>query len=445
MVLSIIAYSLSASEARILCVQRDGADRLVAMLDGAIAVLPVGDPRRLRVGVGAVSDDEARASIERHISAMRERGRRVTQPARGMQGAPARGSFVPPARGSFVPPARGSFVPPTLIEIERLSELAKEVFGPVLHVLRYEREALPDLVGQINATEYGLTFGVHTRIDETVARVVKGVHAGNVYVNRNIVGAIVGVQPFGGEGLSGTGPKAGGPLYLLRLLARKPPEALKRAINRPDARPAAAVRGFELNGQDRNPLLSSLRHWAETQGDQVLLKCRDRLVELAPRFRWQSLVGPTGEANLYSVQLRKAVLCLSGGGGSGSVGNKGSDARKDLVAQLAAVLAVRGRAVWPSRFADIHERLPEDVRERITLADDWSHEAVAFDAVLHHAEQVARIEVLRRVAAKPGPIVAVSCLDPGDTAVPLDRLVVERSASVNTAAAGGNASVMAVG
>jgi RHH-type proline utilization regulon transcriptional repressor/proline dehydrogenase/delta 1-pyrroline-5-carboxylate dehydrogenase len=116
-----------------------------------------------------------------------------------------------------------------------------------------------------------------------------------------------------------------------------------------------------------------------------------------------------------------------------------------LVVQLAAVLAVRGRAVWPSRFADIHERLPEDVRERITIADDWSHEAVAFDAVLHHAEQVARIEVLRRVAAKPGPIVAVSCLDPGDTAVLLDRLVVERSASVNTAAAGGNASLMAVG
>src|SRR5690606_25579864 len=113
----------------------------------------------------------------------------------------------------------GTFVLPTMIEIDRISELQREVFGPVLHVVRYQREDLDALLDQINATGYGLTLGLHTRIDETIGKVVSTSRAGNVYVNRNMVGAVVGVQPFGGQGLSGTGPKAGGPLYLYRLLA----------------------------------------------------------------------------------------------------------------------------------------------------------------------------------------------------------------------------------
>ncbi len=111
---------------------------------------------------------------------------------------------------------------PTFIEIDRLSELKHEVFGPVLHVIRYRRENLDQLVDDINATGYGLTFGLHTRIDETAERVSNRIEVGNIYINRNIIGAIVGVQPFGGCGLSGTGPKAGGPLYLLRLLSVRP-------------------------------------------------------------------------------------------------------------------------------------------------------------------------------------------------------------------------------
>ena len=111
---------------------------------------------------------------------------------------------------------------PTLIEVSQVQDLRREVFGPVLHVLRYAREDMDALIDQINALGFGLTFGVHTRLDETVARLSGRIHAGNIYVNRNIVGAVVGVQPFGGEGLSGTGPKAGGPLYLFRMLAQAP-------------------------------------------------------------------------------------------------------------------------------------------------------------------------------------------------------------------------------
>jgi RHH-type proline utilization regulon transcriptional repressor/proline dehydrogenase/delta 1-pyrroline-5-carboxylate dehydrogenase len=135
---------------------------------------------------------------------------------------------------------------PTLIEIDRLAELEREVFGPVLHVLRYDREDLAALLGQINATGYGLTLGVHTRIDETVAQVVDRAHAGNIYVNRNVVGAVVGVQPFGGEGLSGTGPKAGGPLYLLRLLSARPDDDARAAVVASGAEAPAPIRGLAM-------------------------------------------------------------------------------------------------------------------------------------------------------------------------------------------------------
>src|SRR5690606_22701164 len=116
----------------------------------------------------------------------------------------------------------GTYVPPTIIEIKSLADLKREVFGPVLHVIRFRRADLDKLIDDINASGYGLTFGLHTRLDETIAHVTSRIKAGNLYVNRNIIGAVVGVQPFGGRGLSGTGPKAGGPLYIGRLVHKAP-------------------------------------------------------------------------------------------------------------------------------------------------------------------------------------------------------------------------------
>lgn len=202
------------SALRVLCVQEDNADHVITMLRGAMRELRMGNPDRLSTDVGPVIDAEARQNILRHIDDMRAAGHEVVQ-----------------AEGT--PECRfGTFVPPTLIEIGDIAELKREVFGPVLHVLRYARDDLDRVIESINATGYGLTFGVHTRIDETVGRVTESVDAGNIYVNRNIVGAVVGVQPFGGERLSGTGPKAGGPLYLYRLLSVRPgglPPALEGA------------------------------------------------------------------------------------------------------------------------------------------------------------------------------------------------------------------------
>jgi RHH-type proline utilization regulon transcriptional repressor/proline dehydrogenase/delta 1-pyrroline-5-carboxylate dehydrogenase len=194
------------SALRVLCLQEDIAERVIVMLKGAMAELRIGDPRRLDTDIGPVIDAEARAMLERHVALMRERGAAVFQ--------------LPLASEC----AHGTFFPPTLIEIASIEELTKEVFGPVLHVLRFGQDQLARLCAAINGTGYGLTHGIQTRIDETVEAVRRSVHAGNVYVNRNMIGAVVGVQPFGGEGLSGTGPKAGGPHYLRRLARGLPAE-----------------------------------------------------------------------------------------------------------------------------------------------------------------------------------------------------------------------------
>ncbi|WCM91573.1 trifunctional transcriptional regulator/proline dehydrogenase/L-glutamate gamma-semialdehyde dehydrogenase [Acidovorax sp. NCPPB 2350] len=399
------------SALRVLCVQHDVADRVLGMLRGAMAELRIGRPDRLATDVGPVIDAPARAGILRHVATLRGRGRAVHQVP------------VDPATD-----AQGTYVPPTLIELHSLSELGPEVFGPVLHVVRYARHELDGLLDQIAATGYGLTQGLHTRIDETVERVLRRARAGNLYVNRNMVGAVVGVQPFGGEGLSGTGPKAGGPLYLLRLVARAPADAA-----------LAAVRGMALEVLQAPPEgdpapLQALAGWARGAGPghAPLAAACERFAQASPAGWTATLPGPTGERNQYRVQPREHVLCLAG-----------TDA--DRLVQLAAVLAVGGRALWPATASAQRGALPGAVQERIVLVADWQAPGVPLDAVLHHGDAQALLGVCRALAARPGPIVGVSGHAPGDAAVALERLVAERAVSINTAAAGGNASLMALG
>jgi RHH-type proline utilization regulon transcriptional repressor/proline dehydrogenase/delta 1-pyrroline-5-carboxylate dehydrogenase len=219
------------SALRVLCLQEEAAPRILTMLKGAMAELTSGPPDQLATDIGPVISEAARDDILTYIAAMRARGLAIYQ----------------------IPAPEGCFVPPTLIEIPSLDVLGPEVFGPVLHVLTFKREAMLDLVKAINATGYALTFGLHTRLDSIIKSVTEAAAAGNIYVNRNIVGAVVGVQPFGGHGLSGTGPKAGGPLYLHRLLASGP----------------------------------------------------------APVIHQGALPGPVGEENVYTLVPRGVVLCLT--------------------------------------------------------------------------------------------------------------------------------------
>ncbi|SAI55580.1 bifunctional proline oxidoreductase/transcriptional repressor [Bordetella ansorpii] len=360
------------SALRVLCVQEDSADHVLTMLRGAMRELRVGNPDQLSTDVGPVIDAEARTGIQRHIEAMRTAGRRVDQI-----------EMDPRAR-------YGTFVPPTLIELNDLSELTREVFGPVLHVLRYSRDDLDGVLDQINGTGYGLTFGVHTRIDETIAKVTGKVHAGNMYVNRNIVGAVVGVQPFGGEGLSGTGPKAGGPLYLYRLLAVRP---------------------------------TGLPAWAEASHDQPLAI---------------ALPGPTGEQNTYRLLPRGRVLGVA----ATEAGAQAQWAAAQLTGNALLLLDTPQARQW-------RDKQDAAARERIELVQDGGIDSAEYDAVLFEGDSDALRELNRRVAARPGPILSVQGLTPdalaaGAAYVP-DRLLTECSLSVNTAAAGGNASLMTIG
>jgi RHH-type proline utilization regulon transcriptional repressor/proline dehydrogenase/delta 1-pyrroline-5-carboxylate dehydrogenase len=402
------------SALRVLCVQEDVAERVIGMLKGAMAETRMGNPQRLAVDVGPVIDAEARDNIERHLQAMRDKGRRVHQMARIDEQECALGTYVTP----------------TLIELERLDELQQEIFGPVLHVLRYRRAELDQLLEQINAAGYGLTLGVHTRIDETIAKVIDRAKVGNLYVNRNIVGAVVGVQPFGGEGLSGTGPKAGGPLYLYRLLSERPYDALLRALDFGGTQALPEVQQSPVH----TDAAQQFRQWAQDNGRSELAALCDRYAEQSQSGTTRLLNGPTGERNSYSLLPREYVLCLA-------------EKEEDLLIQIAAVLAVGSEAVTPDAppGKNLITQLPQAVQARITRVADWTCDAVRFDAVLHHGNSDQLLDVSQSLSRRSGPVVGVQGLAPGETDIPLERLLIERALSINTAAAGGNASLMTIG
>jgi len=371
------------SALRVLCLQEDVADRTLAMLKGAMAELAVGNPGRLSTDIGPVISAQARDTILAHVAAMRAAGRPVHQTA--LSDACAHGTFVPP----------------TIIEIESLSALQQEVFGPVLHVLRFRRGGLDALIDAINATGYGLTFGIHTRIGDIVTQATERTAAGNLYVNRNLIGAVVGAQPFGGHGLSGTGPKAGGPLYLRRLLSRRPAAC---------GLPCGSV-----------PLaLSAWQAWLAGQGRAAPGYDAPFGVDVA-------LPGPDGEDNSYRTEPRGTVLCRARSEG-------------ELLAQVGAALATGNRALVDTGWLAGLPALPSALSAWVKAGSDGA----AFDAVLFAGDADALVALAGDVARRAGPIVAIHTAQPGG-GYPLEWLVRERSISVNTTAAGGNANLMANG
>lgn len=195
------------SALRVLFVQEDIAPRIIEMLRGAMAELKLGDPSLLSTDIGPVIDNNAKAGLEEHVEHMRKEGKLLYQVA------------LPQIKNTYQ--GISSFFAPCAFEINSLSQLTREVFGPILHVIRYRSQDLEQVIAAINKTGYGLTLGIQSRIDSTIDYIYSRLHVGNTYVNRNMIGAVVGVQPFGGEGLSGTGPKAGGPHYLLRLCTER--------------------------------------------------------------------------------------------------------------------------------------------------------------------------------------------------------------------------------
>ncbi|BEV46823.1 hypothetical protein CRBSH125_30060 [Afipia carboxidovorans] len=389
------------SALRVLCLQQEIAERTLTMLKGALQELTLGKTGRLSVDVGPVITAEARDNINRHIERMRGLGCKIEQ-------------LPLPAETT-----NGTFVPPTIIEINSISDLKREVFGPVLHVIRFRRADLDRLIDEINGTGYGLTFGLHTRLDETIAHVTSRIKAGNIYVNRNIIGAVVGVQPFGGRGLSGTGPKAGGPLYLGRLV--------RKASILP-----------QHGSIDIDPTLRDYATWLSGKGLSAEAKAAIEIGGHAALGFHTELPGPVGERNLYALHPRGRILLVPA-------------TEAGLRRQTAVTLATGNQLVIDavSEFQNKLQGLPASVAARVSWTSDWQADG-PFAGALIEGDAARVLAVNQRIAALPGPLVLVQSATTEEIACDPDAycvnwLLEEVSTSINTAAAGGNASLMAIG
>lgn len=389
------------SALRVLCLQQEVAERTLHMLQGALGELTIGRTDRLEVDVGPVITEQAKAEIDEHIDRMRGLGCKVEQLA------------LPESA------AEGTFVPPTIIELKKLSDLKREVFGPVLHVIRYRRDDLDRLIDDINGSGYGLTFGLHTRLDETIAHVTSRIKAGNLYVNRNIIGAVVGVQPFGGRGLSGTGPKAGGPLYIGRLVRKAPIPPQHGSIHTD-----AALLEFAtwLSGKGRRAEADAARETASRSALGLHTE----------------LAGPVGERNLYALHPRGRILLAP-------VTEAG------LLRQVAAALATGNQLVIDasSGLQDVLSGLPATVAARVTWTSNWEADG-PFSGALVEGDAPRVKTINQRIAQLPGPLLLVQSatteeLASDPEAYCLNWLLEEVTTSINTAAAGGNASLMTIG
>ncbi|MCA2012459.1 bifunctional proline dehydrogenase/L-glutamate gamma-semialdehyde dehydrogenase PutA [Cereibacter sphaeroides] len=318
------------SALRCLYVQEDVAPHMLEMLGGAMEALALGDPWALSTDVGPVIDLEAAREIRAYVTEARKQGR-VLHELRA--------------------PNAGHFVAPVVIEVKGIADIPREIFGPVLHVARFKAKDLNKVLDAVNARGFGLTFGLHTRIDNRVQEVVEAMRVGNLYVNRNQIGAVVGSQPFGGEGLSGTGPKAGGPDYVARLAAPAP----------------AAQAGGEAEGSAD---LAALQRQLDAPIPSEAVATHD-------------MPGPTGESNRLSLHRRPAVLCLGPG-------------RAAETAQAAAIRSAGGVAVMAGG----------------TVPAEWLERAQGFSGVLWWGDAGQARAYAQALARRAGAILPLITSQP---------------------------------
>jgi len=350
------------SALRILYVQRDIADDLCQMLFGAMNELRPGDPWELTTDTGPVIDDKAAGHFTAYIEKARSEGRLLKQlPATTCK----------------------NYIAPTVLKVDGIGDLKEEIFGPVLHVASFAADEIAEVVAQINASGFGLTFGVHSRIDDRIQQIIDTLHVGNIYVNRNQVGAVVGSQPFGGEGLSGTGPKAGGPNYLQRL-------------TRPVFPKSAKVEGKLADLAEVQSALNALAAPSERP-----LKTID-------------LAGPTGEANQLSIFARGKVLCLGPG-------------RETALEQAKEAIAAGCSALCVTTGSEIDGILaPKDLGA-----------LSGFCAVVFWGNEDEARACRCALAARPGALIPLVA-SKGD----LSRYQIERHVCIDTTASGGNAELL---
>jgi RHH-type transcriptional regulator, proline utilization regulon repressor / proline dehydrogenase / delta 1-pyrroline-5-carboxylate dehydrogenase len=370
------------------------------MLEGAMDALGSGDPWDPATDVGPVIDAEAHTGISSYLSDQEER-----------------------LVKALPTPAQGRFVGPSIVAVPGIEALEREIFGPVLHVASYRAADLDRVVAAINARGYGLTFGMHSRIDDRVESVTARVAAGNLYVNRNQIGAIVGSQPFGGEGLSGTGPKAGGPAYVPRMTSPAAAEAGEPSGPFHGAEAIAAA--FGRLAPEGAPLATERLHALARRLPTAAM------AGLRPdTFAPLDLPGPTGESNRLRFVPRGRVLCL----GTGTAAAQGQIARALAAGNAVVLVSAEARFVVEPLVADGFAIAALDGQP-----DPAALAAVpGLGLVVAEGPEAWRGELRRALAARPGPIVA---LERGAGAA--HRYVLERHLCIDTTAAGGNASLLA--
>lgn len=379
------------SALRILCVQEDVADKMVNIIKGAMDELVVGKPTQLTTDIGPVIDAEAQQNLLAHINRMK-----------GIAKA-----YHEVKTAADVDSNNSTFVRPILFELNNLNELQREVFGPVLHVIRYRASELDQLIDQINAKGYALTSGVHSRIEGTVEHVRDRIEAGNIYVNRNIVGAVVGVQPFGGHGLSGTGPKAGGPFYLQRLV--RTPEWVAPTLSRIGQADEDALKRLEtlvhklpFNAEEKKAAAAALGH------------ARVRTLRKAETV----LVGPTGERNSLSWRSPKRVWVHGG-----NLLQAFSALTELAAAGIQTV--VEPNSPLASYSADLDGLLQVNSKPE--------------NAGISHVAAIEPLSSERKqeLAGRDGALIRIL---PSEQGLDILQVFEEISCSINTTAAGGNAS-----
>lgn len=393
------------SALRILYVQQECQDEILKSLFGAMDELRIGNPAQLVTDIGPVIDAKAQNEILTYLDDAEQQGRCLK-------------------RCSV--PDNGCFVPPSVLRVSGIREVKREVFGPILHVANFASEDIDAVIADINAHGYGLTFGLHSRIDKQVQHLVDALRVGNFYVNRNQIGAVVGSQPFGGEQLSGTGPKAGGPNYLRRFCASTERTSARRSVEAPVMEAEQVQAALHQ--------LAKLEWKKNTKRSAVLariLKVSGFSLSL-PNLNAEplDLPGPTGESNRLLYAPRGIVLCLG-------------FEEKQVFAQMLAALSVGGRALVITPQSDKAQSCFYGIDAPLmflqgVLSADALELLQDFDVVACCGETEDLRPYAQALAAREGPILQL-VTDAAD----LHRFLHERHLCIDTTAAGGNASLLA--
>jgi len=420
------------SALRLLCLQEDIAEDFISLLKGAMEALNIGDPAQLANDVGPVIDADAKQNIENHIAKLGKKAKRVSK--------------IPASL-----PDTGHYVAPVAFELEQITNLDQEIFGPVLHIVRFPADQKSKVIDRINASGYGLTLGLQSRIDNLTRQFSGQANVGNIYINRNQIGAVVGTQPFGGHGLSGTGPKAGGPLYLYRLSQTQSCSTPKKQAESPDIhireklngagneyiiKGAMAARTLDIALNQKN-IVSLIGSGLEPKLSIELNIALENLSRIAATE--VDLPSTAGETNRYSLHGRGLIISLL------------LD-EDDLMQTAVRALASRNALLHiyadkPS--ADI-QKLSKDLLRHNGIAglinqvssndlnsiiDEDSLDTIGAFVVQKYDPRI--VEIAKQIARSHGPIIPI--LTPDDN---IDRYVHEKVVSDNIAATGGDISLL---